>query len=176
MSYKLESKTIKLRLVEIDDAEYILSLRKNEKYNKHLSKASNTLDDQIEWINRYKQKESKLDEFYFLILRNDGKKCGTIRVYDIIDNSFCWGSWILDENKTTTAAIESALLIYKFGFEIMKFSRSHFDVRKDNSAVISFHKKFNAHQINEDSLNYYFEIFPNDIKKVNKKYSRFMEK
>ena len=72
-----------------------------------------------------------------MILRNDGKKCGTIRVYDIIDNSFCWGSWILDENKTTTAAIESALLIYKFGFEIMKFSRSHFDVRKDNSAIIT---------------------------------------
>ncbi len=48
MNYQLESKTIKLRLVEIDDAEYILSLRKNEKYNKYLSKVSSTLEDQIE--------------------------------------------------------------------------------------------------------------------------------
>lgn len=175
MNPELKSKSIKLRFVEIDDAEYILSLRKNEQYNKHLSKVTTGLKEQIDWITEYKKRESSLTEFYFIIEKHDGTRCGTIRVYDIKKGSFCWGSWILDNNKTNTAAIESALLIYKFGFDIMNFSRSHFDVRKDNISVISFHKKFNAHQIGEDDLNYYFEIFPEDINNIQNKYSRFMK-
>lgn len=175
MVNELKSKSIKLRFVEIDDAEYILSLRKNEKYNKHLSKVTTGIKEQTHWISEYKKRELSLTEFYFIIEKHDGTKCGTVRIYDIQKNSFCWGSWILDENKTNTAAIESALLVYDFGFNIMNFSRSHFDVRKDNNSVISFHQKFKAHQIDEDELNYYFEIFPEDIKQIKNKYSRLMK-
>ncbi|MEX9369463.1 GNAT family N-acetyltransferase [Providencia vermicola] len=173
MVTELKSKSINLRFIELDDAEYVLSLRKNEQYNKHLSPVNTGVTEQVEWIKEYKKREQDLKEFYFIIQRNDGVKCGTIRIYDIQNNSFCWGSWILDENKTKTAAIESALLIYKFGFDVMHFSRSHFDVRKDNTSVISFHKKFNAHEIDEDNLNYYFEIFPEDIEQIKNKYIRY---
>lgn len=173
MNLNLTSKTLTLRFAQVDDAEYILSLRQNEKYNTHLSPVDNNVKNQKKWLIEYKKREEKLEEFYFIIQRNDGTKCGTIRVYDIVNNSFCWGSWILDQNKTKTAAIESALLIYQFGFDIMKYSRCHFDVRKDNNLVISFHEKFNAKKINEDELNYYFEIYPNDIMAIKNKYSRF---
>lgn len=173
MNLNLTSKTLTLRFAQVDDADYILSLRQNEKYNTHLSPVNNNIQNQKKWLIEYKKREEKLEEFYFIIQRNDGTKCGTIRVYDIVNNSFCWGSWILDQNKTKTAAIESALLIYQFGFDIMKYSRCHFDVRKDNNLVISFHEKFNAKKINEDELNYYFEIYPNDIMTIKNKYSRF---
>ncbi|HZK24235.1 MAG TPA: GNAT family protein, partial [Oscillospiraceae bacterium] len=79
-------------------------------------------------------------------------------VYDLKKDSFCWGSWILNEDKTRYAALESAFLVYKFGFEVLGFKKSHFDVMKGNERVISFHKKMGAVQTGEDEQNYYFEI------------------
>ena len=97
-------------------------------------------------------------QFYFIIQKLDGTPCGTVRVYDIRSDSFCWGSWILNENKTRFAAIESAFLVYKFGFESLGFKKCHFDVMKGNDKVISFHKKMGAVQVGEDEANYYYEI------------------
>ncbi|EEZ5993724.1 GNAT family N-acetyltransferase, partial [Escherichia coli] len=140
----LQSKTVKLRLVNESDASFILSLRLNENYNKFLSSVNNDIEKQKVWIRNYKQKENNNEEFYFIIETLDGIPCGTVRIYDIHNNSFSWGSWILNESKTRTAAIESALLVYIFGFDIKGYSRCHFEVMKGNEKVISFHEKFNA--------------------------------
>lgn len=155
---RLKSKTVRLRLIEYSDAEFILSLRLDGKYNQFLSSVSSDINSQREWINRYKLDEAKGTQFYFVIERNDGTPCGTIRVYDLREESFCWGSWILNEDKTRYAALESAFLIYEFGFEDLGFSKSHFEVMKGNEKVISFHKKMGAVQTGEDKENYYFEI------------------
>lgn len=81
-----------------------------------------------------------------------------MRIYDILSDSFCWRSWILNKDKTRYAAIESALLVYKFGFDILGYQKSHFDVMKGNKKVISFHEKMGAVIVSEDDDNYYFEI------------------
>lgn len=90
----LESKTVRLRLVEESDAEFILSLRLDERYNRFLSEVDPKLEAQRSWIRAYKTEEQEGREFYFIIERNDGVPCGTVRVYDFKDDSFCWGSWI----------------------------------------------------------------------------------
>jgi RimJ/RimL family protein N-acetyltransferase len=154
----LESKTIRLRLIEVSDAEFVLRLRLDTRFNQFLSAVSSDIDGQIEWIKKYKLDEALGKQFYFIIERIDGVPCGTIRVYDLRENSFCWGSWILNEDKTRYAALESAFLIYKFGFECLGFKQSHFDVMKGNERVVSFHLKMGAVQTGEDKENYYFEI------------------
>ena len=154
----LESKSIRLRFVEETDAEFILKLRLDEKYNQFLSAVTADLQSQKDWIKKYKSDEKNKKQFYFIIERLDGTPCGTVRVYDLKKDSFCWGSWILNEDKTRYAALESAFLVYKFGFEVLGFKKSHFDVMKGNERVISFHKKMGAVQTGEDEQNYYFEI------------------
>lgn len=154
----LTSKTVKLRLVEESDAEFIVSLRVDEKYNKHLSAVTGDVDAQVNWIRRYKEDEANKQQFYFIIERLDGVRCGTVRVYDFVGNSFSWGSWILNEQKTRYAAIESAFLVYSFGFEELGFERCHFEVRKGNERVISFHEKMGAAKTGETDLEYLFEI------------------
>lgn len=171
----LQSKTIRLRAVEESDAEFILSLRINATYNKFLSSVQNDVEKQKDWIRSYKVKESNKEEFYFIIETLDKTPCGTVRVYDFQDNSFSWGSWILNEKKTRTAAIESALLVYIFGFEVLEFSHCHFEVMKGNEKVISFHEKFNATQIDEDDEHYYYEIKPNDIINIKNKFKNFIK-
>lgn len=154
----LKSKTIRLRLVEESDAEFILKLRLDEKYNQFLSSVSPDLQSQKDWIKKYKNDEKIKKQFYFIIERLDNTPCGTVRVYDLKEDSFCWGSWILNEDKTQYAALESAFLVYKFGFEMLGYKKSHFDVMKENKKVISFHIKMGAKEIGADECNRYFEI------------------
>jgi len=154
----LESKSIRLRFVEETDAEFILKLRLDQKYNQYLSAVAPSLNSQIDWIRRYKEDQASSKQFYFVIERLDGVPCGTVRVYDLKEDSFCWGSWILNEDKTRYSALESAFLVYKFGFEELGYSKSHFDVMKGNGKVISFHEKMGAIRVAEDDDNLFFEI------------------
>lgn len=174
---KLEAKTVGLRLVTTEDAEFIYNLRINDKFNKFLSPVSGGVENQRSWIEKYKNKESKKQEFYFVIYRKDtGKNIGTVRLYDFLieKNSFCWGSWILNENKTRYAALESALLVYEFAFKNLNFQQSHFDVRKDNKKVIDFHEKFGALKVGESDLDYFFIYSKSNYLEYSKRFTRFL--
>lgn len=168
---KLESKSVRLRYVEIEDAEFIIKLRLDEKYNAFISNTSSDVSAQREWIRKYKTDEKVGTQFYFIIERLDGTPCGTVRIYDLREDSFCWGSWILNEEKTRFAALESAFLVYRFGFEELKLGKSHFDVRKKNTKVISFHEKLGAVKTGEDDIDCFFEITKDAVAKAREKLS-----
>lgn len=175
---KLKSKTIYLRLVKEDDAQFICEIRNNELLNSFISSSTNDETLQKKWIRTYKTRENYGSEYYFIICRNsDDLPIGTVRLYDFKEtpNSFCWGSWILNENKTNTAALESALLVYQFGFDILGFKQSHYDVRKDNKKVHTFHTKMGAMKINEDKDNIYYIFTKQAHKKNQAKYVKFLE-
>lgn len=171
----LTSKSVRMRLVEATDAEFILSLRLDERYNSFISKVDNDVESQRRWIVNYKNDEAQKRQFYFIIERLDGTPCGTVRIYDLRADSFCWGSWILNENKTRYAAIESALLVYEYGFTVLGFEKSHFEVLKGNLKVVDFHKKFGAVVVSEDDNNFYFEIAKVDVAKTAEKFKSLVE-
>lgn len=170
----LTGKNINLRTVEIEDAEFIYSMRKNEVKTKYLSRVNGILKDQIEWIENYKQKENEKKEFYFLIESKDGDKLGLVRMYDFQGNSFCWGSWLIKEDAPKTTAIESALQIYEFAFYKLGFEKSHFDVRKGNEKVIAFHQRFGANIVKEDGMDYFFNFDKKDYEITKEKYKRYL--
>ena len=67
-----------------------LDLRLDNRLNQFMSRVDNDLNKQIEWIRDYKKRP---EEFYFIIESKNKEDYGTIRVYDIKGDSFCWGSW-----------------------------------------------------------------------------------
>ncbi len=152
----VEGPNLMLRLIEPDDAAYVHSLRTNPVYNNHLSEVTGTIDDQRQWIESYKAREATGQEFYYVIERKDGTRCGLVRLYDIEAECFTWGSWILDENKPSKAALETALLIYDIGFERIGCGHAVFDVRSDNTHTLAFHRRFGAKETDADELNVYF--------------------
>ncbi|MGO0706533.1 GNAT family N-acetyltransferase [Pseudomonas paracarnis] len=162
----LQSKTVKLRLIEEQDAEFVLKLRLDDRYNQFLSSVNPSVEAQKEWIKQYKNDEVEGIQYYFIIERLDGTPCGTVRIYDLKEDSFCWGSWILNEDKTRYAALESAFLVYQFAFEHLDFTKSHFDVRKGNDRVISFHEKMGAVKTGETELNLLFKITKEAVAKT----------
>ncbi len=167
-------KNINLRTVEIEDAEFIFSMRQNQNKTKYLSKVTGTVESQKEWIKNYKQREENKKEFYFVIESKDKEKLGLVRMYDFQDDSFCWGSWLIKEDAPKTTAIESALQIYEFGFYNLRFEKSHFDVRKGNEKVIAFHQRFGAKIVDEDELDYFFNFAKIDYKITKQKYKRYL--
>lgn len=158
---RVEGPNLRLRLIELDDAHYVHGLRTDPRYNTHLSTVSGTVEDQRLWIKEYKSRESDGQEFYYVIERLDGIRCGLVRLYDLQADRFTWGSWILDENKPPKAALESAVLIYDIGFGALGYSRSVFDVRKGNANTLAFHKRFGASEIGDDACDVFFEYTRN---------------
>ena len=169
------SKNTILELVEISDAEFIYSLRMNENLNRHISSVLAGVDNQIQWIKEYKKSERLSEEYYFIIKRKDTNiPIGTIRLYNITeDNRFCWGSWVLNESKMKSSAIESAYLLYKFGFLYKGFISSYFQVEKENKDVLAFHIKSGARVVREDNVNLHFEFSFEDFIKLEKKYHKY---
>lgn len=153
---RVEGTNLALRLIRPEDADYVHALRTDPVYNRHLSEVRGTAEDQLRWIEGYKAREAELRELYYVIERKDGIHCGLVRLYDIGADSFTWGSWILDHNKTRKAALESAVLIYTVAFDLLGLLKAQFDVRRDNDNTLAFHRRFGATETHEKDQDVYF--------------------
>lgn len=151
-------KSVRFRPIETADAEYVLSLRVDERYNRYLSEVPDDIAKQKLYIEDYKQNDEGSRSWYFIIERLDGTPCGTVRLYNFTSESFEWGSWILDTNKTRFAAVETAVFVYLYAFRNLGFERCDFEVRKGNAKVLQFHKRTGAEPYHEDDENVYFRI------------------
>ena len=148
---------LRLRLVTPADAGYIHGLRTDPLLCEHLSEVSGSIGAQRDWIERYKEREAAGREFYYVIERNDGAPCGLVRLYDIGEDRFTWGSWTLDRNKPAKAALESAVLSFKVGFESLGLDSAILDVRRMNCRAIAFYRRFGMKETGQDERNLYFQ-------------------
>ncbi len=156
---RVEGPNLALRLLRQDDAQYVYALRTDPALNRHLSKVRGTVEDQRRWIENYKTREAEGREFYYMIERKDGRRCGLVRLYDIDQESFTWGSWILDHNKPRKAALESAVLSFGLGFDILHREKALVDVRVRNEHATAFYRRFGMTETHRTEQNIYF-VYP----------------
>ena len=154
-----------------EDAAFILNLRTDSQKSRYLSTTDADLEKQKAWLNNYAE---QTDQAYFIIESLEGESLGTVRLYDAQGNSFCWGSWILKEDAPQTAAIESALMVYAYAIDYLKFQAAHFDVRKGNESVWRFHERFGAQRVASNEHGYLYTIDGATITKACKKYAKFL--
>jgi RimJ/RimL family protein N-acetyltransferase len=166
----IEGKNINLRDVEIDDADFLLKLRTDEKKSRFLNKTENDLQKQIEYIKKYKAAE---DEYYFIIEAKGKQKLGCFRIYDIYGDSFCIGSWIIADDAPEMTAIESIILIYEFGFSKLGYGHCHFDVRKENRSVQRLHEMYGARKTGETELDYLYGFDKVSFIEMKRKFQKF---
>lgn len=153
---RVEGPNLILRLIRPEDADYVHALRTNPAYNRHLSEVSGTAEDQRLWIEGYKAREADLRELYYVIERKDSTRCGLVRLYDIGSDSFTWGSWILDHNKTRKAALESAVLSFGVGFDGLGLPQALVDVRIGNEQALAIYQRFGMTEVRRDDRDIYF--------------------
>ena len=154
-----EGTYVNIRPVNVNDAEFILSLRCDEKKSKYLHKTEYNIDKQVQYIERCLGLDN---EWYFIITRKGGEPIGTYRIYDLKEDSFCIGSWLMVDGATPQEALEGEYLVKMFAFEKTGFDKFHFDVRKGNKKVLRFHQMLGAKITGETELDYLFECTKED--------------
>lgn len=155
---RIEGPNLVLRLIQPEDADYVYGLRTNSDLNRHLSQVRGTAQDQRTWIEAYKAREAAGEEFYYIIERHGGIRCGTVRLYNIEGDSFTWGSWILDESKPRKAALESAALSFQIGFERLGLRQASIDVRAENTHATAFYRRFGMTEVGRTDLDILFSL------------------
>jgi hypothetical protein len=147
---------ITLRLVEIEDAEFILKLRTDSVLGKYISSTSPSLEDQKNWIREYKTRETAGIEFYFIV-EKDGIRYGTTRIYDVRDGGFETGSWVFSPDTPESVPIIAGIICRELAFEqFPQATYVKFNVRKANKKVLRYHKMYNPKLVSEDEENYFF--------------------
>jgi RimJ/RimL family protein N-acetyltransferase len=151
---ELHGKSLMFRNAVPDDAEFILSLRTDPEKSRYLSAVSPDVQRQRDWLAAYRDGTGQA----YFIIHHDGSAIGTIRLYDARGDSFCWGSWMLADQRPKHAAVESALMVYAYAIDHLDFRRSHFDVRRDNAKVIAFHERMGAERTSADDHDIFFRM------------------
>jgi RimJ/RimL family protein N-acetyltransferase len=171
-----EGDTVRLRLAQESDAEFLLGLRLDPSRNQNISATSSDLGAQINWMRDYSARERAGQEAYFVI-EVDGHPQGSVRLYDYrpTDDSFCWGSWIIRPGASPSTAYQSAILVYDLAFGSLRFARSHFDVRQANVSVWKFHEKMGARMVREDSLDRFYAYGAEDYRQVRVRLQKFAQ-
>lgn len=168
---KLLGKTLVFRDATVDDASFVLSLRLDELKSKYLSTTSSSLDDQVRWLENY---ALSTDTAYFIIESLAGESLGSVRLYDAQGQSFCWGSWVVKDGAPMPTAVESALMVYAYGVDVLGFEEAHFDVRKGNSKVSSFHERFGAVRTGETEADYLYRLSGDAIARTRARLAKFL--
>ena len=168
---RLQGKTLTLRNAEVSDAGFILQLRTDARKGMHLSATSAVLEDQQAWLRRY---EHTVGDAYFIIEDATGGAAGTVRLYDARGDSFCWGSWIVKDGAAASVAIESALMVYAYALDTLGFDRAHFDVRRDNERVWSFHERFGAVRVAENDADIEYTISNEAIRASMRRFRQYL--
>lgn len=164
-------RSVNLRQVCEKDAEFILSLRCDEKKARFLNKTENDPEKQRAYIAKCLKKPQ---EWYFIIENKGGEALGTIRIYDVRGDDFHWGSWLIKDGAPTQTALESMLLMYDFAFYTLKFAKTHLDIRKSDRKTWSFHKSYGAKFEREDEIDVFYSFCKEDYEKIREKFYKFI--
>ena len=160
-------KNIDLRPVEVRDAEFILALRLDNELNKYLSPVEDSIGQQRAWLANL---ITDAKQYYFIVQNKDAIPIGTVRIYNILANNFCWGSWIIVPQARYYGSFESAFLLYQYAFIEKKFDFTCFDVRKQNVKTLNFHIRFGATRIGENEQDVFLKFTKEDFDKRQPEY------
>ena len=143
-----------LRNADVGDAEFIVRLRTDPQKRRFISATSPENAPQIAWLTQY---AGNPDDAYFVAEDTNGDKVGTIRIYAPVEDSFCFGSWVMKDGALISHALESLLMVYHYALDELDFNRSYFAVRKDNRSVWRFMERFGGVRTRETDIDYCYE-------------------
>lgn len=135
--YVMQGPAHRLRPVADEDAAFIVALRSDPALNQYLHRGGASEAAQRGWLAAYYERPG---DYYFVVERLDcGAAEGLVSLYDVDARQQTgeWGRWILRPG--SLAAVESAWLIYRFGFEQLGLHSVFCRTVAANQRVVSFH-------------------------------------
>jgi RimJ/RimL family protein N-acetyltransferase len=146
-SLTIDGPAFRLRPVRIADAAFIAELRADPERGRYLHHGPAGAVCQRGWLETYFERQ---DDYYFLIEnRETGAPEGTVGIYNAgwsiggggqLQRDAEWGRWIL--RRGSLAAVESACLVYRMGFEMLDLDSVYCRTIVENASALAFHDSF----------------------------------
>lgn len=133
--HRLAGYAFRLRPVAEADAGFIVALRASA--GDFLNRGADTVEAQLAWLGRYFGRDG---DFFFIVETLDGaRREGLAGVYDLrrAERTAEWGRWVLRAG--SNAAVESALLVYRFAFGVLQLASLRCRTLSANARVVAFH-------------------------------------
>lgn len=136
-NYSLDKYGLHVRFVNVEDAEFILSLRTDSIKKRYIGKTDDTLESQITWISGYKQREAEGTDYYFLYTFQ-GKPAGVNRIYNIEGDHFIHGSWVFSNDVPPFCSLAASIIAREIAFDVLGLEEEvdTSGIHKDNKNVL----------------------------------------
>ena len=154
-NFLLERYGLKVRLVNENDAEFIISLRSDPSKTKYMITLTDEIENQIRWIREYKKREKERLDFYFLYSNVRGEPIGLNRLSHIDYNAKSGkaSSWIAIEGLKYEPII-MVLLGNELAFNVIGVDTTWGELHKDNISAYKVLKLF-GYKLKDVGTEYY---------------------
>lgn len=135
----LERFNCRLRPVCLEDAEFIIRVRTQERAAGKIGHTTTSISDQVAWISRYLEREN--DYYWIIECVKTGMPIGVIGLYDFTQDGLeaMPGRWVMMPQKEVSA-MAPIFLMYGFAFESLGVRRLAISVMPDNRQILRFHE------------------------------------
>lgn len=134
---KIEGRYINLLPATVEDAVFTRNIRMDSRFSKYFPKMENTVEDQINWI---KKQREKTGDYFFVVWDKKGNRIGTIGLYDYDGETCEAGRLAIDGN--AFQSIEAQILSFEYAFNILCVKRTISYIFEDNERALRFSKSF----------------------------------
>lgn len=180
--FTIEKYGVHARLVDENDAEFIVRLRTDKELSKFIHDTSPNIDDQIQWIKEYKNREANGSEYY-LIYSSNGKRFGLNRLYNIdwTSRKYTCGSWICQKNSSLKDIVATTLIPRIIAFEMLdlKLEDSFDGIHENNKKVIRYNEMLGMRRtgttLDVKGKFYTYQLMYKDFKEGQKRMERLLD-
>lgn len=113
----IEGKYVNLISATVDDAEFTRNIRMSPEFSQFFPSFNNTIEQQIEWIKKQREKEG---DYFFVVWDKNENRIGTISIYNINGEQGESGRLVIKGN--SFQSIEAQLLLFDFSFDVLHLS------------------------------------------------------
>lgn len=144
-SLEIDGCAFRLRPVQLEDAEFIVGLRADPERGRYLHRGCTDASAQQQWLRGYFKTPG--DCYFIIENRFNGTREGTAGIYNLnpARKDAEWGRWIL--RRGSLAALESACLVYRLGFERLAVDVLYCRTIAENTSALAFHDSFGVERI-----------------------------
>lgn len=142
-NYHGEKYGLTYRFVQESDADFIYKLRSDATLSKYIHDIKGGVEQQVEWIKQYKQREKKGEEYYFIFFQKDSP-VGLFRLYSFHEDTYTGGSWVMVPDSPVEVVLAVPLIMRELAFDDlgMKLEDNYDATHVDNKKVIKFNEMF----------------------------------
>lgn len=154
-NFLLEKYGLKVRLVNENDANFILSLRSDPNRTKYMLTLDNEIENQKKWIQEYKKREKDGLDYYFIYSNKTGEPIGLNRAshIDYSSRTAKVSSWIAVEGLKYEPLI-MILLGNEIVFKLIGVDETWGELHKSNNSAHKILKLF-GYKLKDIGTEYY---------------------